>query len=75
MSYGTIEDWQERVACNVRVKHSGDIQKIASLCHEAAQRGENPAVWHHSALFYGNSASCNCHHCATARAAKTEGAQ
>jgi hypothetical protein len=47
---------------------------IAQFCLNAEAKGENFAVWHHSAMYFGNADRCNCFTCAEKRKKKAEAA-
>ena len=56
-----LEIWKRRVAGSVRVLDPNDIERIARMCLDAEEKGENFAVWHNAARFY--KTPCNCAQC------------
>lgn len=61
----TQQYWTDLVRVGVRLRDSFDADEIGRLCFEADQSGDNPAVWHMAAKFYGTP--CHCAKCAPRR--------
>lgn len=60
----TAAQWVDLVRVAVRGVTDEQAVAIGAMCFDAERAGENPAVWHQSALFFGNR--CNCAVCKSA---------